>query len=136
MPASHLLTQFIDKHRSIAVVVDEFGGTSGIITIEDIIEEIIGDIEDEHDIDDTVEKKINENEYIFSARLEIDYINDTYNLGLPEGDYDTLGGLIFFVHQNLPQKDEVISFPPFEFTILSVEQTRIMEIKIRILNEN
>jgi putative hemolysin len=135
MPASDLMRTLIEKRRSMAIVVDEFGGTAGIITIEDIIEEIIGEIEDEHDVDDTVEKKISEYEYIFSARLDIDYINDKYGIKLPEGDYDTLGGLILFVNQNIPQKDEIISLPPFEFTVMSVEQTRIQEVRIKCLGK-
>lgn len=136
MSANELMKQLIEKRRSIAIVVDEFGGTSGLVTIEDIIEEIIGDIEDEHDVDDTVEKKINNNEYIFSARLEIDYINETYGLKLPEGDYDTLGGLIYFVNQNIPKQNQVIPFSPFEFTVLSVEQTKINEVKLRLIDRS
>lgn len=136
MSANELMRQLIEKRRSIAVVVDEFGGTSGIVTIEDIIEEIIGDIEDEHDVDDTVEKKINNNEYIFSARLEIDYLNETYGLNLPEGDYETLGGLIYFVNQNIPKQNQVITSSPFEFTVLSVEQTKINEVKLRLVDKS
>ena len=133
MTAGELLKQLIDKRRSMAVVVDEFGGTSGLITIEDLIEEIIGDIEDEYDVDDSTEKKISDTEYIFSARLEIDYLNETHGLNLPEGDYDTLGGLISLVHQNIPKAREVVSLPPFEFTILSTAQARILDVKVKIL---
>jgi len=135
MPVTELLKQLIEKHRSIAVVVDEFGGTSGLITMEDIIEQIIGEIEDEHDVDDLVEKKINEFEYIFSARLEIDHLNEKYGFKLPEGDYETLGGLIFFTHQNIPKEGEVIEMAPFEFTILSTDQARINEVQLKILTE-
>jgi CBS domain containing-hemolysin-like protein len=133
MTAGELLKQLIDKRRSMAVVVDEFGGTSGLITIEDLIEEIIGDIEDEYDIDDNTEKKISDTEYIFSARLEIDYLNENYNLNLPEGDYDTLGGLIFYVNQNIPKAREVITLRPFEFTILSTAKAKILDVKVKIL---
>jgi putative hemolysin len=132
-PVTELMKQLIDKHRSIAIVVDEFGGTSGLVTMEDIIEEIIGEIEDEHDVDELTEKKINNNEYIFSARLEIDYLNEEYNLALPEGDYETLGGLIFFVFQNIPKEGDVIELPPFEFTVLSTNQARLNEVRVRIV---
>ncbi|RYD71896.1 MAG: CBS domain-containing protein, partial [Sphingobacteriales bacterium] len=135
MTAGELLKQLIDKRRSMAVVVDEFGGTSGLITIEDLIEEIIGDIEDEYDIDDNTEKKISDAEYIFSARLEIDYLNETYNLNLPEGDYDTLGGLIFLVHQNIPKVRDVISMSPFEFTILSTAKAKILDVRVKIISD-
>lgn len=135
MPASDLMRLLIEKRRSVAVVVDEFGGTSGMITIEDVIEEIIGDIEDEYDVDDTVERKINDNEFVFSARLEIDYINEKYNLNLPEGDYDTLGGLIFFVHQDIPLPQTVIECRPYIFTVLSTEQARIKEVKVQLIRE-
>ncbi len=130
MAANELMSTLIEKRRSMAVVVDEFGGTAGIITIEDVIEEIIGEIEDEHDRDDMVEKKISDIEYIFSARLDVDYINEKYLLGLPEGDYGTLGGLILLNHQNIPAKDEIILVPPFEFTILNVERTKIKEVRL------
>ncbi|MCX6352747.1 MAG: hemolysin family protein [Bacteroidetes bacterium] len=136
MPAQELMKTLIEKHRSMALVVDEFGGTSGIITIEDIIEEITGEIEDEHDVDDTTEKKIDENEYIFSARLEIDYLNEKYNLNLPKGDYETLGGLILQYNQSIPEVEEVISLPPFEFTILSLDKTRINEVKLHFLEKD
>lgn len=132
-PASDLLKSLIEKRRTLALVVDEFGGTSGLVTIEDLVEEIIGDIEDEFDVDDTTEKKISDTEFIFSARLEIEYLNETYGLGLPEGDYDTLGGLIFFVHQNIPKPRDVVSFPPFECTILSTDQARIMDVRLKLV---
>ncbi|MDQ3073412.1 MAG: hemolysin family protein [Bacteroidota bacterium] len=136
MPASVMLTQLIEKRKSIALVVDEFGGTSGIITVEDILEQIIGDIEDEHDVDMSVERKISDTEYVFSARLEIDYINEKYELNLPDGDYDTLGGLLFYVHQNIPDQGDVITLPPFTFTVLTTSQARIEEVQVRILPEN
>jgi len=133
MLVTGLMKEFVEKRRSIAVVVDEFGGTSGLITMEDILEEIIGDIEDEHDVDEHVEKQVADNEYIFSARLEIDYLNEKYNLSLPEGDYETLGGLIFFVYQNIPKEGDIIEMSPFEFTILSIEQARINEVRLKIV---
>jgi CBS domain containing-hemolysin-like protein len=133
MPAADMLKSLIEKRRTIALVVDEFGGTSGLVTIEDLMEEIIGDIEDEFDVDDTTEKKISDTEFIFSARLEIEYLNETYGLGLPEGDYDTLGGLIFYVHQNIPRPRDIISCPPFELTIISTDQARINDVRLKIV---
>jgi len=133
MPATELLRQFIDKHRSIALVVDEFGGTSGLITMEDILEEIIGEIEDEHDVDDITEKKISDTEFIFSARIQIDYLNEKYGFKLPEGDYETLGGLIFFVNQNIPIEGDTIDLAPYRFTILSIDQARISEVRMKIV---
>lgn len=126
MPANKLLQAFISKHKGIALVVDEFGGTSGMVTIEDIIEEIFGEIEDEHDFSELTEKRINDNEFIFSGRLEIDYLNDTYNLGIPKtDDYETLAGLILFYHESIPVLNEKISIHPFIFKVLDVTQTRI-----------
>ena len=126
MPANKLLQAFISKHKGIALVVDEFGGNSGIVAIEDIIEEIFGEIEDEHDFPELTEKKINENEFIFSGRLEIDYLNETYNLGIPKADeYETLAGLILFYHERIPALNEKITVQPFIFKILEVSQTRI-----------
>jgi CBS domain containing-hemolysin-like protein len=126
MPANKLLQAFISKHKGIALVVDEFGGNSGIITIEDIIEEIFGEIEDEHDFSELIEKRLNDNEFIFSGRLEIDYLNDTYNLGIPKtDDYETLAGLILFYHESIPVINEKITIHSFIFKILEVSQTRI-----------
>src|SRR4030042_85401 len=126
MPANKLLQAFITKHKGIALVVDEFGGNSGIITIEDIIEEIFGEIEDEHDFSELIEKRLNDNEFIFSGRLEIDYLNDTYNLGIPKtDDYETLAGLILFYHESIPVINEKITIHSFIFKILEVSQTRI-----------
>ncbi|MGM0579476.1 MAG: hemolysin family protein [Bacteroidota bacterium] len=136
MPANELMIQFIQEHKSLALVVDEFGGTSGIVSLEDIIEEIFGEIQDEHDDEDLVEEKVSANTFIFSARLEIDYINDKYFLNLPEGDYDTLGGFILSITENFPQLKEEVSSPPFRFEIESMEENRINLVKLIVANPN
>lgn len=131
MAANNLLTKLIKEKKSIAVVLDEFGGTSGIITIEDIIEEIFGEIEDEYDVDDTNEKKISDDEYIFSSRLEIDYLNEKYNLNIPEDDeYETLGGFIISHHKEIPEVGEKINVAGFNFTILKASDNRIEEVNL------
>jgi len=135
MPANELMVQLIRQRRSLALVVDEYGGTSGIISLEDIIEEIFGEIKDEHDDDDLLEEKINDNEFVLSARQEIDYLNETYGWDLPEGEYDTLGGLILTVNENLPDQAEVIEIPRFKFEILLMEESRIEKIRVKILIE-
>ena len=126
MSGSRMMQLFMQERRSIAIVVDEYGGTSGLLTLEDIIEEIFGDIEDEHDKDNLVERKISENEYLFSARLEIEYINETFKLKLPESDdYDTLAGFILYHHLNLPLAGEIIQIGQFTFIIRKLTNTRI-----------
>lgn len=135
MPANELLRQLIEKRRSLAVVVDEFGGTAGIVTIEDIIEEIFGEIEDEHDKEDLREEQINDYEYIFSARLEVDYLNETYHLKLPEGDYETLGGLILDVHQSIPKEREEIKLHPYCFEVMGVDGARIKDVRLIIMQD-
>ncbi|GAB3328440.1 hemolysin family protein [Marivirga atlantica] len=134
MAVNELMIQFIQEHKSLALVVDEFGGTSGIVSLEDIIEEIFGEIQDEHDDEDLVEVQINENTYSFSARLEIDYLNEKYNLELPEGDYDTLGGFILSVTENFPSLNDVVERPPFTFVIESMEENRIDMVRL-IVND-
>ncbi|MCD6597636.1 MAG: HlyC/CorC family transporter [Bacteroidales bacterium] len=133
MPANKLLKLFVNEKRSIALVVDEFGGTSGIVTIEDILEEIFGEIEDEHDTSELIEKQINNSEYVFSARLEIDYLNEKYHLNLPEHDeYETLAGFIFFSHESIPKLNQRINISHFEFKILKVSETRIEVVHLKI----
>ncbi|MFN3445956.1 MAG: hemolysin family protein [Bacteroidia bacterium] len=133
MSANELLNTFTRTRKSIALVVDELGVTAGIVTIEDIMEEIFGEIEDEHDVEQLAEVQLNEKEFIFNARLEVDYLNNKYELNIPEGDYNTLGGYIFAVHENIPSKGEVIVIEKFQFTIISVSHNRINELKLTLL---
>lgn len=129
--ANEVLTVFIQQHKSIAIVVDEFGGTSGMLTMEDVMEEIFGEIDDEHDKEEMLEKVIRENEYLFSARLETDYLNDKYNLKLPILDnFETLGGLIMHYHESIPKLNDEIRIDNFLFTITSVTRTRIEQVKL------
>jgi CBS domain containing-hemolysin-like protein len=131
MLARELLTLFTQQHKSIALVVDEFGGTAGIVTMEDVIEEIFGDIDDEHDVEELIEKQINEDEFIFSGRLEIDYLNREYDLKLPEDEsYETLAGLIIHHHESIPDINDEIIIAPYKFTILQVSDTKIEQVKL------
>lgn len=136
MSAQKLLQEFIKDGKSLSVVVDEFGGISGMLTIEDIMEEIFGEIEDEHDSMELIEQQTAENEYLLSGRLEIDYLNEKYNLNLPENDdYDTLAGLIIYHSEKIPVLNETIIVEPFTFKILKVTQTRIELIRVTISKE-
>lgn len=133
MPANKLLKEFTSSNKSIGLVVDEYGGTAGIISIEDVLEEIFGEIEDEFDSEDLKEVIVNDQEFIFSTRLEIDYLNEKYDLGLPEGDYETLGGLILELYQSIPVKNEIITYGKFMFKILNASSNRIDEIILKKL---
>ena len=127
---NEVLNLLMRKRKSMAVVLDEYGGTSGIVTLEDIVEELFGEIEDEHDKDKFIEEKISDDEYIFSARLEVDYINETYHLNLPESEeYETLSGLILLHTEEIPTQGETISLPPFVFSIEACSQTRIETVR-------
>jgi len=136
MHINKLMQSFIQQRKSIAVVFDEFGGTAGLITIEDIMEEIFGEIDDEYDTDDFIERKINDTEYIFSARLEIDYLNEKYNLRLPDSDeYETLGGLIINYHESIPSKNQEIIVKNYSFKSIQVSEKRIEQVHLKILED-
>jgi len=131
MLAIDLLELFIKKRKGVAVVVDEFGGTSGMITVEDVVEEILGDIEDEHDNETELEKQLNEYTFKFSARLEIDYLNDKYHFNLPKSEeYETLGGLLISYLEEIPEKNTEISIGDYQFLIEEVSNNKIDEITI------
>jgi|TARA_B110000261_G_C13072267_1_gene352678 CBS domain containing-hemolysin-like protein len=131
MPVNKLLSQFIKQKQGITIVVDEYGGTAGIITMEDVVEEIFGEIEDEHDSEDLIEEQHEESVYTFSGRQEIEYINNEYNLDLPESDeYETLAGLIVTIHENFPSEGDVIEIDDFNFEILESSNSKIEKIKI------
>lgn len=134
MPGKELLELFAKQNGNIAIVVDEFGGTAGLVTIEDVIEEILGDIEDEHDKDQLVEEQIDENIYLFSARQDIDYLNETYNLELVEStEYDTLGGLIIFHTESIPETGDLLKINGFRLQIQEVTDRRIELIRLEKL---
>jgi CBS domain containing-hemolysin-like protein len=125
------------KHKSIAVVLDEYGGTSGIMTVEDIVEELFGEIEDEHDTVDLIEEKLDDDSFRFSARLEVDYINETYKINLPESEnYETLGGLIVNYTQQIPEQNEIVKMDNFQFTILEVSNTKIDLVELKLLEDD
>ena len=126
MPLQDMLTQFIKQKSNIAVVIDEFGGTAGIISLEDVLEQIFGEIEDEHDVEDMVEKQVAENEYVFSCRLEVDYLNEKYGLNIAESEeYDTLAGYIIYRYKELPTAGTQMEFDGLKIKILRTTRSRI-----------
>ena len=134
MPLQDMLTQFIKRKSSIAVVIDEFGGTAGIISLEDVLEQIFGEIEDEHDKPDMVEKQLSEKEYVFSCRLEVEYLNEKYGLKIAESDeYDTLAGYIISRYEELPTAGTVMEFDGLRIRILRTTRSRIELAKIEVL---
>jgi CBS domain containing-hemolysin-like protein len=133
MAAKKLMKLFMQEHKSLGVVVDEFGGTSGIVSLEDLVEEIFGDIEDEHDSSNYVAKKVGEDEYILSARLEIAKVNEMFNLDLPESDeYLTVGGLILHEYQSFPKLNEIVTIGTYKFKIINNTSTKIVLVKLKV----
>jgi CBS domain containing-hemolysin-like protein len=133
MSAADLISKFSRERKSIAWVVDEFGGTAGIITMEDVLEELFGEIQDEYDTEEFVEKQISENEYIFSGRLELDYLEEKYGFDFPENDSETLSGYIIDYHETIPRLKERIIIDDYEFDVVSVSDTRIEMVKMKKL---
>ena len=135
MMINDVLNSLMKKRKSIAIVVDEYGGTSGMITVEDVVEELFGEIEDEHDVQELTDERITETKFKFSARLEIDYLNEEYNLNIPKEEaYETLGGFIIDHTENIPEKGEVLEILGYEITILGVSSSKIEEIRLKILD--
>jgi putative hemolysin len=135
MNAQDLMVQLVKERKSIAWVVDEYGGTAGIITLEDLMEEIFGEIEDEHDVEEMTEKKIGEHEYLFSGRLEVDYLNEEYGLDIPEGEYETLSGYIVTTHEDIPEQGETIRLDHFEIKIVKASDKRLMLVQMKVLEK-
>lgn len=133
MSAMDLISRFTKERKSIAWVVDEFGGTAGIVTMEDVLEEIFGEIHDEYDSEEFVEKQLSENEYIFSGRLELDHISEKYELEFPGNESETLSGYIINYYEDIPQQKERIIIDDYEFDILNVSDTRIEMVKLKVL---
>ena len=132
MAANKLLKLFVEENKKLALVVDEFGGTSGMITIEDVLEEIVGDIEDEHDSSELIERKIGDNEYLFSGRTEIDYINEEYGLSLPDSDdYETLAGLVLNHRGDIPKINASIEIGKYIIKVVKVSETRIELLNVK-----
>ena len=138
MKAMELLNQFIESDKGVAVVLDEFGGTAGMITIEDVTEEIVGEIVDEHDIDEIADQQINESTFILSGRSYVEDINRKYNLDLPDADeYETISGLLLHHLEKIPKRDDVIELKDYHFTINNVNKTTIQEVRlVTIIDEN
>jgi CBS domain containing-hemolysin-like protein len=133
MSAADLITKFSKERKSIAWVVDEFGGTAGIITMEDVLEELFGEIQDEYDTEEFVEKQISENEYILSGRLELDYLEEKYGFKFPQNESETLSGYIINYHETIPRQKERIFIEDYEFDVISVSDTRIEMVKMKKL---
>jgi len=132
-----VLNVLIKKRKSIAVVLDEYGGTSGIMTVEDIVEELFGEIEDEHDTDHSIEEVLENDTFKFSARLDVDYINETYKINLPESEnYETLGGLIVNHTEQIPEKNDVVIIDSFQFIVLEVSNTKIDLVELKLLKQD
>lgn len=136
MMVNDILNTLMKKRKSVAVVVDEYGGTSGMITVEDIVEELFGEIEDEHDSQEFLEEKINDTHYKFSGRLEVDYLNEEYDLNIPKSEaYETLGGFIIEHTENIPEEKELLEIDAFEIKILKISGAKIDEVSFKISNQ-
>ncbi len=136
MPLNNLLQTLTKDKRNIAVVIDEFGGTAGVISLEDVLEEIFGEIEDEHDVSEMIERRLSDGDYLFSGRLEVKYLNEHYDLDFEESEeYDTLAGYIIYTHKDIPQPGESVTIDHFEFKILRTTHTRIELVKVKIVDE-
>lgn len=132
MMINDILNTLMKKRKSVAVVIDEYGGTSGMITVEDIVEELFGEIEDEHDSQEFLEEKIGDLKFNFSARLEVDYLNEEYDLNIPKSEaYETLGGFIIEHTENIPEENEIIDIEGFEVTILKISGAKIEEVSLK-----
>jgi CBS domain containing-hemolysin-like protein len=133
MPANDLMLKFSKERKSLAIVVDEFGSTSGLVSMEDVMEQIFGEIQDEFDdTEDWIEKRLDDHTYILSGRHEIDYLNEKYNWNLPEGDYETLGGMLIHLYEDIPAVNEVITLSALQFQIMTVTDARIDTVKVII----
>jgi CBS domain containing-hemolysin-like protein len=131
MPANDLMLKFSKERKSLAIVVDEFGSTSGLVSMEDVMEQIFGEIQDEFDdTEDWIEKRLDDHTFILSGRHEIDYLNEKYNWNLPEGDYETLGGMLIHLYEDIPAVNEVITLSAFQFQIMTVTDARIDTVKV------
>lgn len=136
MMINDVLNNLTKKRKSVAVVVDEYGGTSGMITLEDIVEELFGEIEDEHDTQEFLEKMVSDSEFTFSARLEVDYLNEEYDLNIPKSEaYETLGGFIIDHTESIPKENEIVSIEHFEIKIIKVSSAKIEEVFVKIVEE-
>jgi len=137
MLINDILNILIKKRKSMAVVLDEYGGTSGILTVEDIVEELLGEIEDEHDTAVLTEEKIDDSNYVFSARLEVDYLNEHFKLQLPEGEnYETLGGLILDYTEEIPQQNDIVTIDNFQFKIIEVSNTKVDLVHLKVKSDD
>ena len=136
MLINDILNILIKKRKSMAVVLDEYGGTSGILTVEDIVEELLGEIEDEHDTAVLTEEKIDDYNYVFSARLEVDYLNEQFKLDLPEGEnYETLGGLILDYTEEIPHQNDIVTIDNFQFKIIEVSNTKVDLVHLKVKSD-
>ena len=134
--ADRLLKHFIQKRQGVAAVVDEFGGTAGIVTMEDVVEEIFGEIDDEYDVEDEVEKTVDDNTFVFSARLEIDYLNDTYKLDLPvSDDYETLAGMVLHYCESIPEQGKELTIGKYRVKILKASHMKLDEVELKIIDK-